>query len=257
MGLWRGLRDRAGIGVYWLGGAQALVAGSGIRPERRVVGTFGGIRTVGAAGGLCAGAARVALAVGAILSNADGHLGAGRSRARTDAISGPDMRGGRVGGVVGPRGTHAGRRVWLGFADHSGWRCAVRRLVCLGEEVVDIPAARDSWRQSVPYGGEMAQTRHAQTARQSGLVAPLSARRGRRAGVGHQVGGPVFLAVLESARRKPGHRGPDCVVVRSGASRDARVLPLPHFTVLSRSIEHRSKEGANRTRTGGEQSFQQ
>src|SRR5205809_6157458 len=34
------------VGVYWLGSAQALVAGSGIRPERGVVGTFSGIRTV-------------------------------------------------------------------------------------------------------------------------------------------------------------------------------------------------------------------
>src|SRR5580765_8996048 len=103
----------------------------------------------------------------------------------------------------------------------------------------------------------MAQARHAQTARQSGLVAPLSARRGRRAGVGHQVGGPVFLAVLESARRKPGYRGPDGVVVRSRASRDARVLPLSHFTVLSRSVEPGWKQGATGTRTGGEQSFHQ
>jgi len=68
------------------------------------------------------------LLFGAILSNADGHLGAGLDSSAHSRVFWSDQRGGRFGRAVGPRGPHAGRRVWLGFTDHRGRRCAVRRV---------------------------------------------------------------------------------------------------------------------------------
>jgi len=70
-----------GLALAFIGWAvrKALVDGSGIRPERGVVGTVVAFAP-SALLGVCTLALLVLrLLLGAILSNADGHLGAGRS----------------------------------------------------------------------------------------------------------------------------------------------------------------------------------